>query len=111
MPHAYVKPFVKRQSEAGKKTIPWTVFPPNDAADVEAISEGSSRARSEKTQGAVMVFRVRELLIRQRAQAINASCRKQAFGMTRTFVRIRTSRAKGSGQRVEADSNRRKRGN
>ena len=28
--------------------------------------------KSEKTQGAAMVFRVRELLIRQRTQAINA---------------------------------------
>jgi transposase len=39
--------------------------------------------KREETQGAAMVFRVRELLIRQRTQAINASCRKHAFGVTR----------------------------
>ncbi|PIL20965.1 hypothetical protein P775_06780 [Puniceibacterium antarcticum] len=44
----------------------------NDAADAEAICEDSSRSRSEKTQGAAIVFRVRELLIRQRTQAINS---------------------------------------
>ena len=51
----------------------------NDAADAEAICEAAQRpsmrfvpVKSEKTQGAAMVFRVRELLIRQRTQAINA---------------------------------------
>jgi transposase len=65
IPPAYVKPFVKRQK--------------NDAADAEAICEAALRptmrfvpVKSEKTQGAAMVFRVRELLIRQRTQAINA---------------------------------------
>ena len=65
IPPAYVKPFVKRQK--------------NDAADAEAICEAASRptmrfvsVKSEETQGAAMVFRVRELLIRQRTQAINA---------------------------------------
>jgi len=65
IPPAYVKPFVKRQK--------------NDAADAEAICEAALRptmrfvpVKSEETQGAVMVFRVRELLIRQRTQAINA---------------------------------------
>ena len=65
IPPAYVKPFVKRQK--------------NDAADAEAICEAAVRptmrfvpVKSEKTQGAAMVFRVRELLIRQRTQAINA---------------------------------------
>ena len=67
IPPAYVKPFVKRQK--------------NDAADAEAICEAAQRptmrfvpVKSEATQGAAMVFRVRELLIRQRTQAINASC-------------------------------------
>lgn len=62
---AYVKPFVKRQK--------------NDAADAEAIYEAAQRptmrfvpVKSEETQGAAMVFRIRELLIRQRTQAINA---------------------------------------
>ncbi|GGB31637.1 MULTISPECIES: IS110 family transposase [Alphaproteobacteria] len=65
IPPAYVKPFVKRQK--------------NDAADAEAICEAAARptmrfvpVKSEETQGAAMVFRVRELLIRQRTQAINA---------------------------------------
>ena len=65
IPPACVKPFVKRQK--------------NDAADAEAICEAALRptmrfvpVKSEETQGAAMVFRVRELLIRQRTQAINA---------------------------------------
>lgn len=65
IPPAYVKPFVKRQK--------------NDAADAEAICEAAVRptmrfvpVKSEEVQGAAMVFRVRELLIRQRTQAINA---------------------------------------
>ena len=65
IPPAYVKPFVKRQK--------------NDAADAEAICEAVQRpsmrfvpVKSEETQGAAMVFRVRELLVRQRTQAINA---------------------------------------
>jgi transposase len=65
IPPAYVKPFVKRQK--------------NDAADAEAICEAAQRptmrfvaVKSEETQGAAIVFRVRELLIRQRTQAINA---------------------------------------
>ena len=65
VPPAYVKPFVKRQK--------------NDAADAEAICEAAQRptmrfvpVKSEEIQGAAMVFRVRELLIRQRTQAINA---------------------------------------
>lgn len=65
IPPAYVKPFVKRQK--------------NDAADAGAICETAVRptmrfvpVKSEETQGAAMIFRVRELLIRQRTQAINA---------------------------------------
>ena len=65
IPPAYVKPFVKRQK--------------NDAADAEAICEAAQRptmrfvpVKSEETQGSAMVFRVRELMIRQRTQAINA---------------------------------------
>lgn len=59
IPPAYVKPFVKRQK--------------NDMADAEAICEAAVRpsmrfvaVKSEDVQGAAMVFRVRELLIRQR---------------------------------------------
>jgi len=65
IPPAYVKPFVKRQK--------------NDAADAEAIRDATVRptmrfvpVKSEEVQGAAMVFRVQELLIRQRTQAINA---------------------------------------
>ena len=65
IPPASVKPFVKRQKK--------------DAADAEAICEAAQRpwmrfvsVKSEETQGAAMVFRVREFLIRQRTQAINA---------------------------------------
>jgi transposase len=62
---AYVKPFVKRQK--------------NDAADAEAIAEAASRAtmrfvpvKSAAKQGACMVFKARDLLVRQRTQTVNA---------------------------------------
>jgi len=65
IPPAYVKPFIKRQK--------------NDTADAEAICEAAQRptmrfvpVKSEETQGAAMVFRLRELLIRQHTQTINA---------------------------------------
>lgn len=65
IPAAYVKPFVKRQK--------------NDAADAEAICEAASRptmrfvaAKSEQQQADAVVFRVREMLVRQRTQIINA---------------------------------------
>jgi transposase len=65
IPPAYVKPFVKRQK--------------NDAADAEAICEASQRPtmpfvqiKSETAQAAAVVFRVRDLLVRQRTQIINA---------------------------------------
>ncbi len=62
---AYVKPFVKRQK--------------NDAADAEAIYEAAQRptmrfvtVKSEDKQASGMVFKVRDLLVRQRTQTINA---------------------------------------
>ena len=65
MPPAYVKPYVKR----GK----------NDAADAEAICEAVTRptmrfvpAKSAEQQANAMVYKVRELLVRQRTQLINA---------------------------------------
>src|ERR671916_1952974 len=65
IPPAYVKPFVKRQK--------------NDAADAEAICEAAQRPtmrfvapKSEQTQAAALVFRARDLLVRQRTQIINA---------------------------------------
>jgi len=65
IPPAYVKPFVKRQK--------------NDAIDAEAICEAAQRpsmrfvaVKSEKQQAAGLVFRTRDLLVRQRTQLINA---------------------------------------
>src|SRR3954467_7318078 len=62
---AYVKPFVKRQK--------------NDMADAEAICEAAQRPtmrfvalKSANQQAAAVVFRTRDLLVRQRPQAINA---------------------------------------
>jgi transposase len=62
---AYVKPFVKRQK--------------NDAADAEAICEAAQRpsmrfvmVKSAERQANALVFRTRDLLVRQRTQAINA---------------------------------------
>ena len=65
MPPAYVKPYVKR----GK----------TDAGDAEAICEAVSRptmrfvsVKTADQQGAAMVLKTRDLLVRQRSQAINA---------------------------------------
>lgn len=65
IPPAYVKPFVKRQK--------------NDAADAEAIAEAASRptmrfvaVKTEDQQARAMLFRTRDLLVRQRTQLINA---------------------------------------
>ena len=65
IPPAYVKPFVKRQK--------------NDAADAEAICEAVQRPnmrfvaiKSEEQQASALVFRTRDLLVRQRTQTINA---------------------------------------
>jgi transposase len=62
---AYVKPFVKRQK--------------NDAADAEAICEAAQRpsmrfvpVKSAEHQANAIVFRVRDLLVRQRTQCVNA---------------------------------------
>lgn len=65
VPPAYVKPFVKRQK--------------NDAADAEAIAEAASRPtmrfvepKTPSQQARAMVFRTRDLFVRQRTQTINA---------------------------------------
>src|SRR6187200_452148 len=62
---AYVKPFVKRHK--------------NDAADAEAICEAAQRptmrfvaVKSEEAQAAAILFRARDVLVRQRTQVINA---------------------------------------
>ena len=65
IPPAYVKPFVKRQK--------------NDVADAEAICEAAQRpsmrfvpVKNEEQQANGVVFRARDLLVRQRTQCINA---------------------------------------
>ncbi|NKJ02735.1 IS110 family transposase [Novosphingobium sp. SG707] len=65
IPPVYVKPFVKRQK--------------NDAADAEAIAEAAARPnmrfvalKSSGQQAGAMVFRTRDLLVRQRTQLVNA---------------------------------------
>ncbi len=65
IPPVYVKPFVKRQK--------------NDANDAEAIAEAASRptmryvsVKSAEQQAQGMVFRTRDLCVRQRSQLVNA---------------------------------------
>jgi len=65
MPPAYVRPYVERQK--------------NDAADAEAICEATQRptmrfvaVKTEEAQAAAILFRARDLLVRQRTQVINA---------------------------------------
>ena len=65
IPPIYVKPFVKRHK--------------NDTADAEAISEAAQRptmhvveVKTEEQQALAMLFRTRDLLVRQRTQTINA---------------------------------------
>ena len=65
IPPVYVKPFVKRHK--------------NDEADAEAICEAASRptmrfvaVKTEEQQARGMLFRTRDLLVRQRTQTINA---------------------------------------
>ena len=65
IPPIYVKPFVKRHK--------------NDAADAAAITEAAQRptmhlvaVKTEAQQAQGMLFRTRDLLVRQRTQSINA---------------------------------------
>ena len=65
IPPAYVKPYVKRHK--------------NDMADAEAICEAAQRpsmrfvpVKTEEQQANGVVFRARDLLVRQRTQCINA---------------------------------------
>jgi transposase len=64
-PPAYVKPFIKRQK--------------NDATDGEAICEAAQRPsmrfaafKTEEQQANGIMFRVWDLLVRQRTQCVNA---------------------------------------
>jgi len=65
IPPSYVKPFVKRSK--------------SDALDAEAICEAAQRpgmryvaVKSEEQQAAGLVFRTRDLMVRQRTQLVNA---------------------------------------
>ena len=65
VPPIYIKPFVRRQK--------------NDAAEAEAIAEAASRPtmrfvalKTEEQQARSMIFRTRDLLVRQRTQLVNA---------------------------------------
>jgi transposase len=65
IPPIYVKPYVKRQK--------------NDAADAEAIAEAAGRptmrfvaVKTREQQARAMVFRTRDMFVRQRTQLINA---------------------------------------
>lgn len=65
IPPSYVKPFVKRNK--------------SDALDAEAICEAAQRpgmryvaVKSEEQQAAGLVFRTRDLMVRQRTQLVNA---------------------------------------
>jgi len=65
IPPAYVKPFVKRHK--------------NDAVDAEAICEAAQQpnmrfvaVKSEEQQAAALVFRTRDLAVKQRTQLGNA---------------------------------------
>jgi len=85
MPPAYVKPYVKR----GK----------NDAADAEAICEAVMRptmrfvpVKSAEQQASAMIYKVRELLVRQRTQLIIASQGVGKIDGLIAVVRDRTDR-------------------
>ena len=67
IPPANVKPFVKRNK--------------NDAIDAEAICEAAQRpdmrfvgVKNEEQQAAALVFRTRDLVVRQRTQFIDSTC-------------------------------------
>ena len=79
---AYVKPFIKRQK--------------NDAADAEAICEAAQRpsmrvvpVKTEEQQANGIVFRARDLLVRQRTQCVNALRGHQEGGANRNDHAIR----------------------
>jgi transposase len=73
LPPSYVKPYVKR----GK----------NDAADAEAVCQAVTRptmrfvpVKSTEQQAALMLHRVRDLLVRQRMSVVECFETAEAFG-------------------------------
>lgn len=97
IPPIYVKPFVKRQK--------------NDASDAEAITEAASRptmrfvaVKSAEQQAAGMVFRARDLLVRQRTQTINALRGHLAeFGLAAPVGRVNCSRLEEAVEEPDCD--------
>lgn len=93
----YVKPFVKRQK--------------NDAADAEAIAEAASRqtmrfvaVKTEEQQASAMVFRARDLLVRQRTQLVNALRGHLAeYGIVAAQGAVHLKTLKSSLEATEAD--------
>ena len=90
VPPIYVKPFVKRQK--------------NDMADAEATTEAAQRptmsfvaVKTEEQQARGMLFRTRDLLVRQRTQTINALRGHLAeFGSTTGACHVSRLGARGS---------------
>jgi transposase len=85
IPPAYVKPFVKRNK--------------NDAVDAEAICEAAQRPsmrfvaiKSEEQQASALVFRTRDLLVRQRTQG-----RQISWRMSRWYVYFKSRRRATAG--------------
>jgi transposase len=78
IPPAYVKPFVKRQK--------------NDVADAEAICEAAQRpgmrfvpVKDEAQQANAVVFRARDLLVRQRTEPLRVSRRPFCLSPTQRY--------------------------
>ena len=90
VPPSYVKPYVKRQK--------------NDATDAAAICEAASRptmrfvaVKTREQQARMMLFRTRDLLVRQRTQTINALRGHLAeFGIVAPKGRVHVGRLAGA---------------
>lgn len=100
IPPIYVKPFVKRQK--------------NDAADAEAISEAASRPtmrfvalKTREQQSRAMIFRTRDLLVRQRTQLINALCATNTLTVKEVWSCMRDEGGPlGAGDQARASNHR-----
>src|SRR3712207_5542316 len=92
---AYVKPFVKRQK--------------NDMADAEAICEAAQRPtmrfvalKSANQQAAAVVFRTRDLLVRQRTQADRKSTRLNSSHANISYAVFCLKKTKEASTRAKA---------
>ena len=95
IPTQYVKPYVKRQK--------------NDMADAEAIAEAASRptmrfvaVKSEESQARAMLFRTRQMFVRQRTQTINALRGHKARLRMTWFAALRSGGGRRCGARTRA---------